>query len=84
MTRYTVVWYPYPENEVLRLWLAAPDKQAISDAANEIDRELAVDAEIKGRFVRAPLRTFSVPPLRVLYRVSEPDRLVAILAVSRA
>jgi hypothetical protein len=82
VTRHTVVWYPFPESELLRLWLAASDKQAVTNAANAIDRELAIDPDTKGSVVRDQLRELNAPPLRVLYLVSEPDRLVKILAVA--
>ena len=41
MTRYTVVWHQLAEDELLRLWLAAADRQSITKAADAIDRELA-------------------------------------------
>ncbi len=40
MTRYTVVWHDDARDELARLWLAASNRQSISDAANTIDREL--------------------------------------------
>ena len=82
MTRYTVVWYPFPESELLRLWLAASDKQAVTKAANEIDRQLVIDPDTVGSIVRNQLRELTVPPLRVLYLVSEPDRMVKVLALA--
>jgi len=38
------------------LWLASGDKQAVTDAANRIDRELTIDPDIKGGIVRNQLR----------------------------
>jgi hypothetical protein len=52
VTRYTVVWYPFPEGELLRLWLAASDKLAVTGAANAIDRQLAIDPDTMGNIVR--------------------------------
>lgn len=63
MTRSTVAWH----NTAARLWLASSDKQAVSDAANGIDRELAIDPDTKGGIVRNQLRQLAVPPLKVLY-----------------
>ncbi len=84
MTRYTVVWHPAARDRLARLWLVSNDRQAVTNAADEIDRELAVDPVKKGSLVRNQLRILCVLPLRVLYRVSEPDRLVTILAVATA
>ncbi len=82
MTRFTVVWYPFPEDELLRLWLAATDRQAITDAANEIDRQLATAPDTIGNAVRDDLRELVVNPLRVLYQISEPDRLVKVTHIA--
>jgi hypothetical protein len=82
VTRYTVVWYPFPKSELLRMRLAASDKQAITGAADAIDRELLRDANAKGVAVDDKLRELTVPPLRVLFSVSEPDRLVKVTTVA--
>ena len=56
MTRYTVVWHDAARDNLARLWLATNDKQAVTDAANRIDRELTIDPDIKGGIVRNQLR----------------------------
>ncbi len=81
MTRYTVVWKYSAQIELARLWLAAADRQAMTSAANDIDTELGRDATTKGVFADASLRELSVPPLRVLFNISEPDRLVTVTNV---
>ena len=82
MTRYTVVWHPSAHDHLAQIWLVSTHKLAITNAANEIDRRLALEPSKKGSFVRNQLRVFGVSPLRVLYRVSEPDLLVTILAIA--
>jgi hypothetical protein len=46
--RYTVAWDPAAEPELMAIWLRAPDRQAVTDAANEIDRLLADDRYRRG------------------------------------
>jgi hypothetical protein len=60
MTRYTVVWHNTAWDELARLWLASSDKQAMTDAANETDRQLAVDPDTKGSLPRDDLRELVV------------------------
>jgi hypothetical protein len=37
---FTVTWDPSAEAELTNIWLTAPDRQAVADAADEIDRLL--------------------------------------------
>jgi len=46
--RYTVVWTPQARGHLANLWMAATNRQAVSDAANRIDRALRDDRETKG------------------------------------
>lgn len=80
--KYTVTWLPPALSELARLWNQASDRQAVTDAANDIDRELSVDPDQKGRtFGRH--RIFRAPPLVVVFEVIPDDRLVRILQVYR-
>ncbi len=67
---------------MLRLWLAATNRQPIAHAADTIDCELARDAATKGVFAEDDFRELSVAPLRVLFAVSELDRLVRVTNVA--
>jgi len=81
MTRYTVSWLEGAQEHLAEVWLNAPNKQAVTDAANAIEVELARDADKKGMAVSEGLRTLHIPPLHVLFTVSEPDRLVEVVSV---
>jgi hypothetical protein len=81
MTRYTVVWSPQAEGRLAQLWTDAANRQAVSDAANAIDAQLAVDPLTKGNPLKEGLRTLDIPPLRVLFEVHELDRLVRVVLV---
>jgi hypothetical protein len=83
MTRYTVTWLEGAQNQLAELWLEAADRIAVTDAANRSDRALAGDPQDKGSPVSEGLRSLVVPPLYVLFSVSEPDRLVEVASVRR-
>ena len=81
MTRYTVTWLEEAQAELAQIWVNAEHRQVITDAANDIDAELLNDAETKGQALSERLRALTIPPLHVLFRVSEPDRLVEVSSV---
>jgi hypothetical protein len=76
MTRYTVVWHQMAQDRLALLWLSAEDRSQVSAAANAIDQELAEDPTTRGVEVSPGLFELTALPLRVLFQVSEPDRLV--------
>jgi hypothetical protein len=41
---YSVVWVPSAEQELAAVWLAAPDRPAVSAAAHRIDQRLGTAA----------------------------------------
>lgn len=81
MTRYTVTWLKGAQNHLAQIWTDATDRQAITRAANTIDTELAADPENKGTPFAEGLKSLVIPPLYVLFSVSEPDRLVEVASV---
>jgi len=78
MTRYTVVWHKIAEDNLARLWLTTSDRKLITAAANEIDRQLRIDAEFLGETVEDNTRQLVVPPLVAMFRVREADCVVEI------
>ena len=56
MIRYTVVWNPSALDELAEIWMATPDRNAVSFATNEIDRELGIDATERGDELHEGLR----------------------------
>jgi hypothetical protein len=83
MTRYTVVWIESALGELADEWMKAPDRNAVTAAVNSIDKELAVDAASKGVEMTDGMRAYFSPPIRVLYRIREDDRIVEVLRVKR-
>jgi hypothetical protein len=81
--KFTVVWHHEVQEELAKLWLDAPDRTAVRIAAWAIDHDLSIDAQTKGTSIPDRLRQLTVPPLRVLFAVSEADCMVKVLEVSR-
>jgi plasmid stabilization system protein ParE len=84
MTRYTVSWRPEVLADLADLWSAATDRPAITAAADQIDELLSNNASDQGIEIHEGLRAFVAEPLAVYFSVSEPDRLVTVLAVKSA
>jgi hypothetical protein len=84
MTSFTVVWHVRAEEKLAAIWLRASDREAISNAANTIERQLHDSPMQCGEFVALNIREWSVAPLMVLFSVSEPDRMVKVLSVGEA
>ena len=82
MTRYTVVWPSSVRDELAAVWLDASDRNAVTEAANSIDLQLADNAALKGLELQEGLRSLFVPPLRVLFAVREEDLIVEVLRVT--
>ena len=78
--RYTVIWHPAARDELALAWTQAPNRQAVTDAADRIDSVLRVDPEAKGVDFYGD-RLFVEPPLAVTFTVYAADRIVQILQV---
>ncbi len=77
---WIVDWDEAPLDELARLWMQAPDPQAITDAANEVDRQLAITPETKGVEFYGD-RLLVVPPLHVVFQVDSDIRKVKVLHI---
>jgi hypothetical protein len=81
MVRYTVVWNDDTLEQLARIWVRSADKSAVTAAVAELDSRLSRDAPTKGTDILHGIRSLSATPLRVLFTVSEPDRLVRVVHV---
>jgi hypothetical protein len=87
MTKYTVVWDSQVEAHFITAWVHSdPRTRAIlTDVANWIDANLAVDADLKGQEEES-VRILSVPittvQISVAYEVFPEDRLVRVLRLT--
>lgn len=82
-SRYTVVWQIDARDELAKIWLAASDRAAVSEATNLIDIRLARSALDEGVPVAEGLFAIIEPPLQVIYEVREQDRVVEVAVIKR-
>ena len=79
----TVTWLPLAEAKLINLWLGAPDRRAVSAAANNLDILLRTDADQLGESRADDVRVLIEGVLGIYYRVKVDDRLVEVLNVWR-
>ena len=75
---WTATWLKSARNHLADLWTQAPDRQAVTDAANFIDRTLRDDPYQFSQARGGKKRIMIVPPLAVLYDVSDDDRMATV------
>jgi hypothetical protein len=46
--KFTVIWQPSAEEDLVRIWNAASDRQAVADAADQVDNLLASSPQTAG------------------------------------
>jgi hypothetical protein len=78
---FMVEWRPDAQQDLAAIWLAAPDRNAITAAAHAIDQTLAVDPDTVGRAVFDTVRQYNHPPLAVEFEVIHADMRVWVLTV---
>jgi hypothetical protein len=76
----TVLWTPAAEENLATVWMGADDRDAVTSAANTIDRLLGSNPESRGELRFDTVRTLTVPPLGVDFEVVEEDRIVWVLS----
>ena len=63
-------------------WLAFPDRNAVTRAANEFDRQLRVNPLHFGESRQSSVRRIAIePPLGIEFEVIEDDKKVRVLGV---
>lgn len=77
----TVTWRRSAEDKLAKLWMAAPDREQVADAADRIDELLRRDPNAQGESRWEQTRFLNLPPLAVYFDVSEQDRQVHVWAV---
>jgi len=79
--RYTLIWKPAAERRLAQIWMEGKDRNAITVAADAIDRALRYQPLTLGESRNGQIRILVEEPLVVVYEVREADRLVEILDV---
>jgi hypothetical protein len=70
-------------DQLATIWLNAPDRRAVSSAADALEQELRDDPDVKG----SPFfgdRTISRIPLTFFYELIPDDCLVRVIEVKRS
>ena len=78
---YRVEWVPTALNRLAILWTNAPDRAAITAAADAIDARLQRDPYTRSESRTDFLRVTFEAPLGVLFEVNEADHRVTVLRV---
>jgi hypothetical protein len=79
---YGVFWIAEAEQELAAAWLAFPDRNAVTQAANLLDKQLRVDPLHTGESRQSSVRRIAFePPLGIEFEVIEDDKKVRVLGV---
>jgi hypothetical protein len=78
---WTVTWLPAADASLIALWINAPDRNAVTQAANQIDRDLQRDPTGVGESRPGVARIHICLPLGVLYDVDDVDHTVSVWSV---
>jgi len=78
--KYPVFWKLFAETQLADIWIRASDKQAVTNASDEIDRRLRRDPNQIGTANPLGWRIIAQPPLAT-FEVSDDDRLVTVLSI---
>jgi plasmid stabilization system protein ParE len=78
---FTVIWKLLAEEQLAAIWMDTEDRQAVTRAANAIDRLLREDPQTAGESRSGLTRVLVVDPLVVHFDVSADDRMVHVLTV---
>lgn len=81
MKNWTVTYSRSAQDELADVWLNAPDKQAVTQAANELDRLIRIDPMSAGEARAGGTRIAIQRPLAMEFDVLPDDRLVNVLAI---
>jgi hypothetical protein len=81
---YDVDWGPVAENMLAAIWLAAPDREAVTVASDVLDQAMADDPLTLGESRESSVRRVAFePPLGVEFEVIEDDKRVVVQGVFR-
>jgi mRNA-degrading endonuclease RelE of RelBE toxin-antitoxin system len=81
--KFTVLWSPYSESKLARLWIQAADRRLISEAADKLDEQLGRNAESVGESRSGDRRIVHESPLGIIFSVNDQDCIVLVLDVWR-
>lgn len=81
---YDVDFETAADNDLAAIWLAASDRNAVTEASNELDEAMADDPLTLGESRESSVRRVAFcPPIGVHFEVVEDDKRVIVEAVFR-
>lgn len=80
---YAVTWNEMALAMLAAIWASAPDRAAVTVAADMIDQFLAQNPFVHGLPLVEGLYAIEVPPLRALFEIDSAARKVTVVSVSR-
>jgi len=75
---FTVKWAEELDETLAAIWLAYPDKPAVTAAQDVIDRFLSIDPKKYGEYLSEELWRLHVPPLLVHFTIDDQARRVDV------
>ena len=75
--RYVVTWTEDAQDQLMLIWIRAPDRRAVTRAQHQIDQLLRRDPESRG-IAYYSWRRLEVEPLIVLFQIVEDDRIIYV------
>ncbi len=84
--KFTVVWTPTAAQLLASIWLAAPDRQSVTDAADRLDSELRRNPTNESTLASDGSRSMTIHPLTIRIDLFDDDCRVVVfcdLAVQR-
>ncbi len=78
MSTYFVAYTREADNHLALAWLSSGDRQAVTEAQNQMDQFLPRDPRNPGQEVSEGLWRITVPPLVAHYEIDDTKRLVTV------
>jgi hypothetical protein len=79
--KWTVLYRPSAQDQLASIWLNAPDRQSVAEAAYDIDRILANNPVDAGESRSGGSRILIEQPLTVLFDMRADDAVVEVFSV---
>ncbi len=77
----TVIWSKSARQELARIWLRAADQKSLTQTIDDFDALLRMAPENAATERQDELRAATLPGLRIVFTISEDDRIVNVLVI---
>lgn len=80
---YHVNWFPEPEDELVKIWLGACDRQYLREAIDAFEQQCAINPMSLGESRYGLFRVVFVGPLTIWIQVDPVRKIVDICSIER-